>query len=81
MSDGGSDWSSIRQAGSSGKHNTQSERHPFQARFLRRRQLKVHVNHRNFDQVKQTDRLAQNGNGIGMKPSTMRTVEFSSFTY
>ena len=54
---GGSDWSSIRQAGSKGKHYTQSERNPFRVRLPRRRQLKVHLNHRNFDQAKQADKL------------------------
>jgi hypothetical protein len=29
----------------------------FRVRLLRRRQLKVYLNHRNFDQAKQTDRL------------------------
>ncbi len=50
----------------------------FQARLLRRRQLKVHLNHRKFDQAKQTDRLDQNGNGISYGA---RTVEFAPFTH
>ena len=50
----------------------------FRARLLRRRQLKVHLNHRNFDQAKQTDRLEPKGKGISYGA---RTVEFSLFTH
>ncbi len=35
----------------------ESDRTAFHVRLLRRRQLKVHLNHRKFDQAKQTDRL------------------------
>lgn len=50
----------------------------FQARLLRRRQLKVHLNHRKLDQAKQTERLEPKGNG---NSHGARTVKFWPFTH
>src|SRR6185312_1834180 len=53
----------------------------FKVRLPRRRQLKVHLNHRNFEQVKQADRLDQNGDGTSTKHHEAGTVEFPPFTH
>src|SRR6185312_7305261 len=53
----------------------------FKVRLPRRRQLKGHLNHRNFEQVKQADRLDQNGDGTSTKYHEAGTVEFPPFTH
>jgi hypothetical protein len=58
-----SDWSSISEAGI--KERTRSlNRVTNRARLLWRRQLKMRWNHRYLYQVKQADRLDQNGAGM-----------------